>query len=694
MNSKINKIIALFVCFSLITGSIGALAYNMGKNSSESQNQNLQSSNTETNTDTTAYKSNNNISKEETVYVMTDTDGSVKKIIVSDWIKNSENADKIYDKTNLVDIKNVKGDEKYVMNSDNMQVWDANGNDIYYQGTIDKEIPVNISVSYRLDGKDISAEELAGKSGRVTMRFDYENIQYEEVLINGQKQKIYVPFVMLTGTMLDNDVFTNVDISNGKIINDGDKTIVIGFALPGMQNNLGISKKDLDLPEYLEISADVQNFCLSTTLTVATNEMFNDIDVDKSDDIDDLIASMDDLTNAMNKLIDGSSALYDGVSLLLDKSDDLISGINQLSDGADKLKNGTESLEDGSNELYNGIDKLYGGLGELKSNNKDLNRGAKTVFETLLNAANTQIKQSGLEVEKLTISNYSKVINKAISSLDESKIRQMATSQAKEKVTEAVEQQRAYIKTQVEVAVRQKVLEGVLANLGYTYDQYKAAVENGLIDSTAQAQIDGAVENTMATSDITNRIKSATDEKINSLIDENLNSSDVKKQIEEAVNQAKEGIASLKTLKSQLDDYNKFYTGLLAYTNGVSDAYDGANSLKNGAYKLKNGTGDLNQGAAELFNGITSLKNGSQKLVSGVKELKDGSVKLSDGLKEFNENGIKKLTDIVNGDLSDIYERVKATINVSKNYQSFSGISDDMTGLTRFIYKSDAIETK
>ncbi|MGN0174537.1 MAG: hypothetical protein ACI39F_08860 [Acutalibacteraceae bacterium] len=692
MSVKIKKIIASVLCLSLITGSVGVLAYTSGKSDVAKGAENTSEVDNKKENKKSDKTDGEEISKEETVYVMTKADGSVKKIIVSDWIKNSQKAKTIEDYTNLENTENVKGNEKYTINSDNMRVWDADGNDIYYKGETDKELPVDIAVSYQLDGEDISVEDLAGKSGRVTMRFDYDNRQFEEAEINGVKTKIYVPFIMLTGTMLNNDIFSNVEISNGKVINDGDKTIVIGFAMPGMQENLNIDKNDLEIPNYLEITADVKDFELSTTLSVATNEFFNDVDVDKTSDVDKLIDSMGDLTNAMDQLIDGSSALYDGVSTLLDKSEDLISGVKQLSNGASRLKNGTKSVKNGSSQLYSGINDLYSGLGKLKSNNKDLTEGAKSVFNTLLTTANSQIKSSGIDVENLTISNYSTVLNKAISSLGEDKIRKTAEETAKAKVTQAVEEQRAYIETQVEVAVRQKVLEGVLAKLGYTYDQYKQAAEAGLIDAATQAQIDAAVEQMMNTSDIKNQISTTVESKIQSIIAEKLNSDEVKKQIDEALKQAKDGVESLKKLKSQLDSYNEFYTGITNYTNGVTDVYNGAYKLKNGAYQLKNGTSNLSNGAVKLYNGIATLKNGSGKLVDGVKQLKDGSMQLSDGIKELNEKGIKKLSDNVNGELSDTYERLKATVDVSKNYNSFAGISTSMPGITRFVYKSDSIE--
>lgn len=203
------------------------------------------------------------VCKDETVYVLAGADGSVQKIIVSDWIKNALESDTISDRSDLTDIENIKGDESYTLDENNMAVWDAQGNDIYYQGKIEKELPVNMTVSYKLDGKAISAEELAGKSGTVTIRFDYKNNQYEMVEIDGKREKIYVPFAMLTGMLLDSDTFRHVQVTNGKLLNDGDHTIVVGLAFPGLQENLSISRETLEIPSYVEITADVTDFELA-----------------------------------------------------------------------------------------------------------------------------------------------------------------------------------------------------------------------------------------------------------------------------------------------------------------------------------------------------------------------------------------------------------------------------------------------
>ena len=576
-------------------------------------------------------------SKDETVYVLANADGSVKKIIVSDWIKNN-GGKTVSDKTELSDIKNVKGDESYVMDTDNMREWNADGKDIYYQGTISKALPVDLKVSYELDGKPVSAESLAGKSGKVTIRFDYTNNQYKNVSIDGKNTKIYVPFVMLTGLLLDNDIFTNVEISNGKIINDGDRIIAVGFALPGMQENLNLSRDKVDIPDFVEITADVNNFALSNTLTVAANSIISDLDVSKLDSADDLQASLTELSSAMSKLLDGSSELYGGLSELLLKSNELISGV-------DKLANGASALSDGAAALS-------AGLSELVSNNDTLNAGAKQVFDTLLSTVSQKLKDNGITVDTLTVENYKTVIGGLLENPTDS--------------------QKAEL-----ISIADAALNAKLSAIGVPQNYYGAVkvllatkLSSGETQESAMAEIAAMLQNI---SDPQNAAAigaaAATAESENG------------KQIINAfcLNLANQTLEpTVKEAVAQLDSYNEFYKGVLAYTAGAKQAYDGSTELKNGA--------------KELSDGANALKSGSSQLVGGVQQLTDGSKRLADGLKEFNEKGISKLTSLAGDDLGSLVTRIKATVEVSRDYKSFAGIADGTDGDVKFIYRTDEIK--
>lgn len=761
MSKTTKKILAICLCAALCLGGAGmAFAQASSKKADDQPVSAAQQ----------AAELQQKISKDETVYVLTGADGSVKKIIVSDWLKNELGSASVADKSDLSDIENVKGDESYTINGDNMTVWDAQGNDIYYQGNIQKELPVGLSVRYYLDGKSISPEELKGKSGKVTIRFDYENRQYETVQINGVNQRIYVPFAMLTGMILDNDTFQNVQITNGKLVNDGDRTVVVGLAFPGLQENLNLSRDDLSIPDSVEITADVTNFSLSMTVTLACNDLFSQLgDVDLTSL--DSTSALDQLTGAMDQLLSGSSSLYEGLSTLLDKSGELVSGVEELAQGAAAIKSGADSVDDGAAQLKAGLADLSSGLNTLSANSEALNSGAKQVFNSLLETAATQIRAKGLNVPDLTIENYAEELNTLIKSLDETTVYETALKQVTDaveaqrpvitqKVTEAVRQQ---VEAKVTAAVRQQVTEEVTAAVqqqvtatvtdtvqqqvaeqviqaaaNMSKADYDAAVAAGIIPQQTQDAVNAAIQAQMGSEAVQSKIaenvsaqmaSEAVQSKITENIDTQISSEAVQAtitentdaqlqtesiqatiqqqtelQVQKAISEnmasdavqsqlkkASEGAQTLIALKASLDDYNTFYLGLLTYTGGVDDAAAGANALYAGADQLKDGTAQLRAGAAQLYNGVLQLQAGTPALVSGVTQLKDGAMQLSEGLQQFNRDGIQKLVNLLQNDVGDLSARVQATIDVSKDYRSFAGISDDAEGQVKFIYRTDEI---
>ena len=761
MSKTTKKILAICLCAALCLGGAGmAFAQASSKKADDQPVSAAQQ----------AAELQQKISKDETVYVLTGADGSVKKIIVSDWLKNELGSASVADKSDLSDIENVKGDESYTINGDNMTVWDAQGNDIYYQGNIQKELPVGLSVRYYLDGKSVSPEELKGKSGKVTIRFDYENRQYETVQINGVNQRIYVPFAMLTGMILDNDTFQNVQITNGKLVNDGDRTVVVGLAFPGLQENLNLSRDDLSIPDSVEITADVTNFSLGMTVTLACNDLFSQLgDVDLTSL--DSTSALDQLTGAMDQLLSGSSALYEGLSTLLDKSGELVSGVEELAQGAAAIKSGADSVDDGAAQLKAGLADLSSGLNTLSANSEALNSGAKQVFNSLLETAATQIRAKGLNVPELTIENYAEELNTLIKSLDETTVYETALKQVTDaveaqrpvitqKVTEAVRQQ---VETKVTAAVRQQVTEKVTAAVqqqvtatvtdtvqqqvaeqviqaaaNMSKADYDAAVAAGMIPQQTQDAVNAAIQAQMGSEAVQSKIaenvsaqmaSEAVQSKITENIDTQISSEAVQAtitentdaqlqtesiqatiqqqtelQVQKAISEnmasdavqsqlkkASEGAQTLIALKASLDDYNTFYLGLLTYTGGVDDAAAGANALYAGADQLKDGTAQLRAGAAQLYNGVLQLQDGTPALVSGVTQLKDGAMQLSEGLQQFNRDGIQKLVNLLQNDVGDLSARVQATIDVSKDYRSFAGISDDAEGQVKFIYRTDEI---
>ena len=333
--------------------------------------------------------------KVETVYVTADANGAVNDVIVSEWLKNASASSEISDTTELKDIVNVKGPETFKDNGDGTLTWDAEGSDIYYQGTTDKQLPVTMKITYTLDGKEISPEELAGKSGRVTIRFEYENNAKQTVNVDGKDIEVYTPFAMVSGMMLDSDKFSNVEISNGKVISDGGNIVVMGVALPGLKESLDISDEKWDeledadeikerLSNSFEITADTTDFELGMTITMASSDILSDFgitDITGSDKIEDLKSDMSELNDGSNQLVDGAQELKDGTGKLKDGTGKLYDGTGKLYDGTGKLVDGAGTLADGTSKLYDGTGTLKDGTGSLVSGTDQLASGVNAYLK-------------------------------------------------------------------------------------------------------------------------------------------------------------------------------------------------------------------------------------------------------------------------------------------------------------------------
>ncbi|MCQ2545729.1 MAG: hypothetical protein MJ144_04790 [Clostridia bacterium] len=528
-------------------------------------------------------KINNLPSKDETVYVIENSDGSAKKIIVSDIFTNVSAEDAEKNMAGLSDIQNISGD--------------------CWQGISDKELPVELTITYSLDGNEISAEELSGKAGHVVIRFDYNNTLLTEADINGETKELHIPFTAITGTVLDNDHFSDIEATNAITFNDGNRTVIAGMTFPGMKEDLSsyIEGSDLDIPDFIEISADTDNFQLTSAVTILSGS------------------------------ISGTDALDDTIS-------QLTSAIG-ITKGTDGIEKGLASITDKFTELYNGISQLSEGLETLSSNNEALVTGAETVFTTLLATANGKLAESGLDLPELTIENYEEVVGGLVTAVQdpqayaEASARTQVETAVKENedqirigVTEAV---KAQVAPQVEAAVKEKVWEQILTSQGMDAENYDAAVSAGMIDENQQAQLNSALEMQMMSEEVAQAIDSALTEQMESddikatiennvvaqieaLTEENLNSPEVQAQIAAGAEAMAAGAESILTLQAQLSSYNEFYTGLKVYTEGVASASEGAATIAEAIKPIYEKTGTVEE-ISNIFKAYTDL---SQKYTS------------------------------------------------------------------------------
>ena len=289
---------------------------------------------------------NTDSDKDETVYVIADAAGNKQDVIVSEWLKNTDGEATIKDSSNLTDIENVKGDETFTENNGEL-VWKADGNSIYYQGKSEEQVPVEVKVTYYLDDQEITPDQLAGKSGKVKMRFEYVN--------NSKSGDVYTPFLMATGMILSNDKFSNIKVENGQVVNDGNNSIVVGMGMPGLQDSLDLQKLDVEIPDYFEVTADCTDFSLDMTMTVASTGFLS-----KDSDNKDLKDAESDINELIDTYSDGMNSLVEGITEYTD-------GVSSVSDGIGQVKDGADSLYQGSLTLAQGVDSATTGAGTLKA---------------------------------------------------------------------------------------------------------------------------------------------------------------------------------------------------------------------------------------------------------------------------------------------------------------------------------------
>lgn len=489
------------------------------------------------------------VSKEETVYVMAGQDGTADHIIVSEWLKNAGEKSLIKDYTQLKQIENVKGDETF---SQETGTWNARGKDIYYQGNIRKELPVEIKISYYLNGAKVSPKEIAGKSGNVKIRVDYTNSRKQ----NG----VYVPFVLITGMSLDNEIFSNVEVTNGKVINDGQKSMVVGYGLPGLAESLGLSDLDAAIPDYFEVKCQAEKFQMDGTMTLASSGLFNDIDTGNLNSIEDLKAAMDKLESSAEQLQQGAEDLQDGAGSLAEGTGDLYKGTGDLTKGTRQLYSGTKTLKekiarlgsglkaakDGSTQLAGGADQLKEGVGQLETGAGQLEGGIRQAEEGVSAAA------AGLQQ---TIGG------------DEQVLAGLNQLQAQEDA------------------------------LGFN-DAQKAAV-NQAID-----QMKGALSQTIAgQKDVSQGLSGGQSSMA---------------QLRQGAADLQSGAAKIK------ENLNTFSVGAKDLNTGITKACEGAGLLEEGAGDLKSGAKQVNDGAGILNAGAGQLKEGAGTLAAGTRDLASG----------------------------------------------------------------------
>lgn len=640
------------------------------------------------------------IGKEETVYVLADSTGKERKVIVSDHLINDGNKDTIEDASDLKDIENVKGDETFKQ-SGNKLTWQADGNDIYYQGTSTKEAPVSQTITYSLDGKEVKPEDLAGKSGKVTIRFDYTNNEKVKAKIAGKDEDVYVPFAAISGMVLD-DSFSNVKVTNGKVISDGKNNIVVGYALPGLKESLDVDDSDFDgdvsIPDYVEVTADVENFSLSTTMTVvmnATNFISKDGDADLSE-VDDML---DTLTDATDQLKDGSGELADGVDTLKSKMGEFKDGVGTLKNGIKDYTDGASTLSTGIGTLKSGVDTLAGsvptlisgvgtlkdgsasaakgasslkdGAGTLKKGAKDVSTGANTLskgasdLSTGANTLSTGVNDLSTGADTLStgasdLSTGADTLAAGASSLNTGV--QTLAKGVKDLNTAVNGGETTLAGGASAVSAGVDTLVGKLGDMAATLqtkkDQINANLQaNGTSIENAQATIDSlksaqsnlmngismyGADPTTATAIFTQVGQALGGVSINSVNDAMTVAVSLSDKIA-TIGQAQGAVSAIDEAASQISDpttqaqLTALQAGAKQVADGAAQASGAISTMAGKMDDLTSGSGQVAQGASDLATGAGTLKKGAGDLATGAGQVADGATTLHKGASDLSD---------------------------------------------------------
>ena len=568
-------------------------------------------------------------SKSETVYAVMNGDGSIKSTTVSEHLYSASGLANVTDKTTLTDIQNTESDAEFTQNGEEL-VWNTNDTDVYYKGNTDKALPIDVKVTYALDGQEAALEDIIGKSGHLTVTVALKNNETGTVNVNGKDRTIVTPLITAVGVILGGDA-SNVTAEHGMVESAAKSSVAAFVTLPGVKDSLsGLLPDEVDsIEDYLQdtvtVEADVEDFtcpqvmvaCATSTAALGTDNVFD-------------LSSINDLTDGINQLNDAMSQLMDGASQLVDGTSQLAGGVLALLDGANTLNNGAAALDDGLGQLTNGLDTL-------SANNAALNAGAQQVADGVLASANKTLKEGGLIDEDMTWSNYEAVIDNILTMNDKT-----LAAGRKKMVRTIWEQEPSFKDSQLDLALYLSATK--------TNHDLEAALK--LMQNFDASMLTGALE-MVTNADAKNTAKA-----------------ELKYQVENS-----QDMADVRALKTSLSQIQFFVSSVNQYTAGVQTAADGAHSAKDGSAQLAAGT-------KTLYDGVNTLNTGAG-------QLNDGAGRLNDGLNQFNEEGISKLTGALDQDqlhgLKTVLDEMTDLLN---DYTSFAGAPDDAESSVKFVYKT------
>ena len=574
---------------------------NVDKTSGNTQGETKSQKDNDTKEQSSEKQSDEEKDKMETVYAKADADGTVNEVTVNTVLKN-KNEKKIQDYSNLTDIKNIKGDEEYTKQSDGTILWDNQGEDIEYEGKSSEPLPVTVQISYFLDDKEVSPKELAGKSGSLKIRFDYENHTKEETNVNGKKVELPVPFAAISALLLSEDNATNNEVKNGKVISLDGQNLIIGYACPGLAKNLNLSDseltKDIELPEYVEVTADVTDFELDFTATVFSSGLLSDLDEENLDDLDETSDNMDKIQEASGKLKDGSGKLLDGMKTYDEYMKQYLSGVDSLKEGVDALKSGMQVLNENKTALGSGAQALTDGLCQFSNSLSAISFGNVS--------GQSGVDFSGVENAMVALVADGQKLNTALTQL------QTQLQTVENFVTEAVTYQTT-VQNDVEA------VKNTLGAIDWNAIENDAkAQREAQIDSAVEAALNETMQETSLSEEEQEILKEGLKSSLETQLKENDKDTELTKEAREKTEEAVQILLSIPALdipdlSVDISALPAILTDMQAQMQALGEAAELLGGLPEQMQTLQEGMETIQKAAEQLAKGSSQLNTGQSE---------------------------------------------------------------------------------
>ena len=682
------------------------------------------------------------LTKKESIYAKLNSDGSTKSIIASEHLTNIEND--IVDKSKLENITNVNGDEKYTKDG-NKIVWENKGNDIYYQGDFKDKLPIEVSVKYYLNDEISNVKSMLGKKGNIKIILEYKNNDSHTALINNIPTTLYTPFVVATTTIIDNSHNKNIKISNGKIIDNGTNSILVGITSPGLYDSLNIEElKDFN---KIEISYDTDSFELNSIYSLATAKLLDDNDLDISANIKELYSSIGLLQSNMDKLVNASNLLNNGSKMIANGTEELNQASKRLSKTYYEYRNmDNKKLKDGIRSVINDNVKII--LPTLrqsiidetvKSIKNNKNRIEKSVVqyskdnikELINNEIDKALKSINVDnlINEIINSNLRKIILEdetiySLTTVFEDELEKVLKNEIKNTTNATIEQmadninnnmsqeeKESYINSiankynisyeqaaQIVLEVQNDTIKGIKSNIKNSSNTISESVSDTIINNIKNKDYIENLVNTYITN-VNNRISYiiANDSKINQDQKELINkiADELKKELskEEILNKYSEASNYVNNIidsfiQKTAEDIADEYTEKIAIevVNNVINDQMKEETINSELSAIINAyEKDINTKLKIADENVNKAVHSIGLLNNGTHELANGMNLFNIGINRYNNEGIKKISKLVNGDVKEFEEKIEKLISYSEEYSTLDDNNSDEKSESKII---------